>query len=760
MDYADRLTPTADFNDSVKHVAACLPDICRVFNDALHLRDVPSEPRPHDDIQRDPIATLGIHEAKRHLSRSLSPVTFMGLINYVRRSFIDLVSDARFDRSYEDASRRFVDLFFDRLELGFMVESNRVNPESEMRRKAEEWEQTFDAVPDFIMILDAGHHITRYNRAMKNALGMGPPNRVSGHCFSCMHNSAEPISNCPFVKAVRERKTVTEEVYAEALDKHLLVTVSPFFNRDGSVRGCAHVARDISDIRKAEQTVRYQMNFLRAMLDAIPSPVFFKDEQLRYQGCNDSFHEFLGIPKDSIVGRSVYDLAPKELADAYQMKDAELLRNGGTQVYEHVVRRADGTLRDVVFHKAAFLKDDGTVEGLIGVILDITDRKATEKALQESEKRYRHLVEQANDGIFVAQDGMIRFVNPRGSEIAGYTAEELLAMPFSALVHPEDRARVMAYHEERLEGRDTRFCYSFRMHDKSGKLKWLRLGSSLISWLGRPAALCVVSDITEQKRSEERQQELVEEIKQFASIVSHDLRSPLVNLRGFSEELSADIDTVRPLLERAADVLTADEKTTVRSILELDIPECLQYITSAVTRMDRLIAATLELSRVGRRELDIERIDMTLLFRRTVDSFAHEIEGAGIRLEVHALPEVEADLLSMEQIISNLLANAIKYAAKDRPPMIGVTANRLPDETVFSVEDNGRGIDPAFINRIFLLFQRGGHTDVPGDGMGLAYVKTLVRRHGGHIWCESVPGKGSTFTFTISNHLIRQENAA
>jgi len=165
--------------------------------------------------------------------------------------------------------------------------------------------------------------------------------------------------------------------------------------------------------------------------------------------------------------------------------------------------------------------------------------------------------------------------------------------------------------------------------------------------------------------------------------------------------------------------------------------------------MDTLITAILNLSRLGRRELKTEPVDMGAVVRSILDSLAHQIETNRTEVAIRDLPVITADRIAMEQIMGNLLDNSLKYLEPGRPGRLEIWADVGGEECVFHVKDNGRGIREEEIPRVFELFRRAGRQDVPGEGMGLAFVKTLVRRLGGRIWCESEPGVGSTFSFTL-----------
>jgi PAS domain S-box-containing protein len=263
-------------------------------------------------------------------------------------------------------------------------------------------------------------------------------------------------------------------------------------------------------------------------------------------------------------------------------------------------------------------------------------------------------------------------------------------------------------------------------------------------------------EIAERKRAEEQLRRYAaeleqsnEELKAFAYTASHDLRAPLVNLRGFAAELRAALAVIGSAMIIALPHLDEKRQPAVTKVLQEDIPEALGFIDSSVTHMHSLTKALSKLSRLGRRELKFEPVDMGALVQATLQTLARRIEEGQVKVTVGRLPEVMADRTSMEQVMSNLLNNAVLYLDPDRAGEIEITAERDHDETTFRVRDNGRGIAEEDMDKVFAPFRRAGRQDVPGEGMGLPYVQTLVRRHGGRIWCESQPGKGSTFYFTI-----------
>ncbi len=251
------------------------------------------------------------------------------------------------------------------------------------------------------------------------------------------------------------------------------------------------------------------------------------------------------------------------------------------------------------------------------------------------------------------------------------------------------------------------------------------------------------------KRYSEDLAEVNEEMKNFAYIVSHDLRAPLVNIKGFSNELQYGLKEIGPLFTKYLEQLEAGQRQQHGAILQKDIPQALDFISSSVTRMDGLIESILKLSRLGRSELKPEAVRTEELVRSILKSLEHQIEVHRTQVIVDALPDIVIDRTALERIFGNLLDNALKYLEPTRQGRIEVTAERNAEEITFTVRDNGRGIAKEDAQKVFELFRRVGKQDVPGHGMGLTYVKTLVKRLGGRIWCESEPGVGTAFKFTL-----------
>jgi len=244
-----------------------------------------------------------------------------------------------------------------------------------------------------------------------------------------------------------------------------------------------------------------------------------------------------------------------------------------------------------------------------------------------------------------------------------------------------------------------------------------------------------------------------EELQRFAYIVTHDLRAPLVNIMGFTKELEGGISALQALIDKTAYAQNESEQVVkdARIAAKQDLPEAIGFIRSSTRKMDTLITAILKLAREGRRQLHFERIDLNQAISSSIATIQHQVLTANgeVTTDIQA-PAVMADRLSLDQILGNILDNAVKYRSKDRALAIKVRTSELANERVqIDVIDNGRGIAPSDHDRVFDLFRRAGLQDQPGEGIGLAHVRTLVRNLGGEAKLTSTFDVGSTVSVVL-----------
>ena len=272
--------------------------------------------------------------------------------------------------------------------------------------------------------------------------------------------------------------------------------------------------------------------------------------------------------------------------------------------------------------------------------------------------------------------------------------------------------------------------------------------------------VCVARDISERKeimgrlkRYTEQLEDSNKELQNYAYLIAHYLRAPLVNMWGFAAELSTSIKSC------AADFATTlnvndDAKKDMDSKVN-DLLSSASLISSSAHKMNKLLDSILHVSQLESRNFKPVIVDMNRSVGKVIDKYKNRIAEKSIQVEVEDLAKITADQKSMEQVMDELIKNALTYLAGDRPGHIVVKCENRSDDVVFHVEDNGRGIFQEDTEKIFDMFKRSGEQDTPGDGVGLSYCKVLIRRHGGRIWCESELDKGSVFSFSLPHELYK-----
>jgi signal transduction histidine kinase len=272
---------------------------------------------------------------------------------------------------------------------------------------------------------------------------------------------------------------------------------------------------------------------------------------------------------------------------------------------------------------------------------------------------------------------------------------------------------------------------------------------------GKNKFATVFTDVTYRKRSEEHinilNQELTEKNKELEQIVyaaSHDLRSPLVNIQGFTRELQYSFHEVVKLISETSDVESIRENLNSR--IRKDVEDAFDFISKSTAKMDSLLSGLLRLSRLGRSALTIKRIHMNGLISDIVKTFEYRIQQAGITVEWEDLPDCYGDESMINQVFSNLIDNAVKFMDSGRPGRICVSGVVKNAQTVYCVQDNGIGIALEYHKKIFALFHRLD-PKISGEGLGLSIIRKIVERHGGKIWVESEPGAGTKFYLSFEN---------
>ncbi|WP_309382760.1 sensor histidine kinase [Cerasicoccus frondis] len=380
---------------------------------------------------------------------------------------------------------------------------------------------------------------------------------------------------------------------------------------------------------------------------------------------------------------------------------------------------------------------------------EIARRKISEKQNAESEELFRNAMKYAPIGkAIVSLDGKFLRVNQKLCELFDYEEDELLSMDFQQITHADDLDKDLELFQKTVAGEIDEYSLEKRYLKRNGSIVHALLNVVLIRSDGEPQYfISQIVDISTQKKLLQRQESLIHELEQKSKdmqqivyVASHDLRSPLVNIIGFSSELDATAKDLEKQL-RAGESLSPE----VEAILNNDLPEMLHFIGSSARRMDRLLKGLLQYSRLGRYQLVTQRLDMNRLFDDMQQDLSFQLNEIGATVEIGELPDCYGDLTLISQLFANLVDNAIKYRSPDRPLHIKVSAEVLAMHIRYSIEDNGIGIDEKYVRKIFEVFHRLNPDQTAGEGLGLSICSLIAHRMEGDIYLDSKLGAGSKF---------------
>lgn len=504
-------------------------------------------------------------------------------------------------------------------------------------------------------------------------------------------------------------------------------------------RGVVFTALDITDYKKAEQALEDEAVRRRMLVEQSRDGIVILDNDGKVFEANKRFAEMLRYTPDEVKELHVWDW-DTQWPRKHLMEMIRSVDEAGDR-FETYHRRKDGTIYDVEISTNGAICSGQKL--IFCVCRDITDRKQAEAALHKSEEKYRQVVENATEAIFVAQDDKIKFTNQRTAKIMGYAQEEILSAPFSQFIYPDDRQLVNKRYTEHLKGLENADSYDFRVVCKSGEIKWVQVNAISIEWEGRRATLNFGSDITERKQLERERQRIdkLESVGTLAGGIAHDFNNILTGILG---NISLAIMKAQAHNDDINEILKEAEKASLRA---KDLTQQLLTFARGGAPVKKLVSINQLLS----------------------DTVSFALRGSNVDCQFSMpddLGQVEIDEGQIGQVISNLVLNARQ--SMPTGGIVQVTAENVkvhadqhaeqdiplqPGEYIkIAVTDHGIGIPSQYIDKIFDPYFTTKQT---GSGLGLATCYSIVHNHNGHIVVESEVGAGSTFYMYLPSSKVK-----
>jgi len=612
--------------------------------------------------------------------------------------------------------------------------------EQALRDSEDQYRTLLNEVQDYaIIMLDPQGSVVTWNSGAERIHGFTAEESIGSH-FSRFFTSEDvrhgrPAEILRLTTAQGRLEEQGKRVRKDGSQLVASVTYTTLRDPEGTLRGFSEITRDVTE--SEESGAKY-----RGLLEAAPDAMVVVNTAGEIVLLNLQAEKQFGYRRDELLGQPVTNIIPDGFAERLrtdETRSAEdaLAQQIGTGI-ELTARRKDGS----EFPIEIMLSPLESAEGILvtAAIRNISVRRGADAHLAQMESRYRGLLEAAPDAMVVVnQASEIVLLNLQAEKQFGYRRDELLGQRVTNIIPEGFAERIIA---DRLRSAEEALAQQIgtgielQGQRKDRSMFPLEL---MLSPLASPEGILVtaaIRDITKRKQAEAQLLKNVEELhrsneelEQFAYIASHDLQEPL----------------------RMVSSYTALLARRYKGQLDSNADEFIAFAMDGATRMQRLIQDLLTFSRVGSKGKELANTSSEHALQRALQNLQGAIEERGALVTHDALPNVLADEMQLIQLFQNLLGNAIKY---QRPgvPRVHVGASRdSSNKWLFSVQDNGLGIEPQYLDRIFGMFQRlHKREEFEGTGIGLAICKKIVERHGGHISVESQPGEGSTFKFPLA----------
>ncbi len=516
-----------------------------------------------------------------------------------------------------------------------------------------------------------------------------------------------------------------------------LARAAALISEGGQITHWFGTCTDIEQQHQAVRQIEEDRRRWRELLFQAPAAIaVLRGPEHVMEWVNPVFERLAGRPAAVLLGETVVAALPELAAQGYVSMLDHVYQTGkpshGHEAYVRVGAGAEEDLRDLYVHFVCLptRNTGGEIDGIFAHVTDVTGEVMARKAIEDSESQFRTLAESIPHLTWMADEtGHIFWYNQRWFDYTGTTLDEMQGWGWDKVHDPEILPEVVKTWRRALaSGEPVEMTFPLRGADGEFRPFLTRVvpirdsNDQVVRWFGTN------TDITEQRRTEEKLRRINRDLEEFSYVASHDLQEPLRMVNIYTQLMLKGKDGAKKDLDLYAG-----------------------YIAEGVKRMDILIHDLLSFARSvhGDDELDAGSADVAAAFQDALSVLKSRMEESGAVVRAGALPVTRGDVPQLSHVFQNILSNALKYRKADRVPEVEVSAVREGSEWIISVRDNGIGFEPKYADRIFGLFKRLHKDEYPGTGLGLAICKRIVERYGGRIWADSVPGQGSTFYVSL-----------
>lgn len=650
--------------------------------------------------------------------------------------------------------------------------------------------------------------ILAWNPMAKHIFGYDEDKALGKNFFELLIPEKETINITQIVEELLSKEGKSSHINNNVTKSGKLILCewynTPLFNDAGDFIGVTSIAKDITDFQKAQEEKEKANNNYQQLINELHEGVGIVNLEEEFIFVNPAFENLIGFKSIQLIGKNLRNYIPQE--DFLEMvNETKKRKQGKTSSYRTRLITKNGIVKVINISASPWLNEDGEIIGTMALVIDITDQIRANEELNRRynfEKRIFNISTRFSDNTNFAKK-----VNNSLNDIGQLSnASSVYVMAFN---YKNNLTRYEYTWEKESENitpvsseypldifsgiikklTENEHFYIKDKHQLINELKSIEpyflennieniigfpiyVGSQLHGFLGiqnisaennwsknefillRSAGEILCNSIQRKlnedqiKKLNAQLKEKNNEIEQVLYVTSHDIRSPLVNIIGFTKELNKSVDELKEFLN--AENISDADKEGINYLLNEDIPEVLKFINAGGHKIDKLLNALLKISRLGRIPLDVSLVDINQIIQEIIDSLGFQIQENKIELIVTKMPEILTDKNLITQIITNLIDNAIKYLDENRSGIIQVSMEEEAGEYILVVKDNGVGIPKEKQAKVFEIFNRLLPDKADGEGIGLTIIKRAVGRLNGTICLESEFGQGSKFSIRLN----------